>query len=117
MTQIDRLQPFDKEKRTWNIVVETAKHSRNKITYDPKIGLFKLGGVLPRGAVFPFDFGFIPQTRADDGDPIDVLLLMDEPAFAGCVVATRLIGVIEAEQLERGARKPVRNDRIIAVAD
>jgi inorganic pyrophosphatase len=72
--------------------------------------------VLPAGAVFPFDFGFVPSTQAEDGDPIDVLLLMDEPAFTGCVIKARLIGVIEAEQTESSG-ETVRNDRLIAVAD
>jgi inorganic pyrophosphatase len=71
-------------------------------------------GVLPKGAVFPFDFGSIPGTVAEDGDPRDVLLLMDEPAFTGCLVEARLIGVIEAEQTEKG--KTERNDRLVAVA-
>src|SRR4029079_9950460 len=71
-------------------------------------------GVLPAGAVFPYDFGFIPKTRGGDGDPLDVLVLMDEPAFTGCLVACRLLGVIEAEQTEKG--KTERNDRLIAVA-
>jgi inorganic pyrophosphatase len=63
---------------------------------------------------FPFDFGFIPSTKADDGDPIDVLVLMDGPGIAGAVVEVRLLGVIEAE--ERDGGKPVRNDRLVAVA-
>jgi inorganic pyrophosphatase len=65
--------------------------------------------------VFPYDFGFLPQTLAPDGDPIDVLLLMDEPAFPGCLVPSRLIGVIEGEQLD--GKKKIRNDRLVAVAD
>jgi len=64
--------------------------------------------------VFPFDFGFLPATVGGDGDPLDVLLLMDEPAFVGCLVQGRAIGVIEAEQTEDG--KTMRNDRLIAVA-
>ena len=64
---------------------------------------------------FPDDFGFLPQTRADDGDAIDVLLLMDEPAFPGCLVKARLIGVIEGEQLD--GKKKIRNDRLVAVAE
>lgn len=69
---------------------------------------------MPLGASFPFDFGFIPNTKGEDGDPLDVLLLMDEPAFPGCLIPSRLIGVIEAEQAEDG--KTERNDRLIAVA-
>ena len=98
-----------------NVIIETPKGSRNKYNYDEKLGLFKLGGVLPSGASFPFDFGFVPSTVGGDGDPLDVLVLMDEPAFAGCLVRTRLVGVIEAEQTERDG-ETTRNDRLIGVA-
>jgi inorganic pyrophosphatase len=97
-----------------NVIIETPKGSRNKFNYDEKRGLYKLGGVLPAGAIFPFDFGFVPATVGGDGDPLDVLLLMDEPVFVGCLVEARLGGVIEAEQTEDG--NTVRNDRLIAVA-
>jgi len=107
------LTPFDKDNNL-NVVIETPQGSRNKFEYDEELGIFKLGGVLPMGAVFPFDFGFVPATLAEDGDPIDVLLLMDEPVFTGCLVPSRLIGVIEAEQTQEG--KTERNDRLIAVA-
>ena len=73
-----------------------------------------LDGILPAGAIFPFDFGFVPSTIGEDGDPLDVLVLMDAAAFTGCIVPSRLIGVIEAEQTENG--KTFRNDRLIAVA-
>jgi inorganic pyrophosphatase len=108
------LPPFD-EDETLNAVIETPKGSRNKFDYDEKHGLFKLGGVLPAGSVFPFDFGFVPSTLGEDGDPLDVLVLMDEPVFAGCLVPARLIGVLEAEQTEN--EKTEKNDRLIAVAD
>jgi inorganic pyrophosphatase len=71
--------------------------------------------VLPSGAVFPFDFGFVPSTIGGDGDPLDVLVLMDEPAFTGCLLTARVIGVIEASQTEREG-ETTRNDRLIAVA-
>jgi len=64
---------------------------------------------------FPYDFGFLPRTLAGDGDPIDVLVLMDEPAFPGVLVPSRLIGVIEGEQVD--GKKRIRNDRLVAVAD
>ena len=98
-----------------NVVIETPKGSRNKYNYDEKLRLFKLGGVLTSGAVFPFDFGFVPSTLGGDGDPLDVLVLMDEPAFAGCLVRVRPVGVIEAEQTERDGETE-RNDRLVAVA-
>jgi inorganic pyrophosphatase len=102
--------------RLLRVIIETPQGSRNKFDYDPELGLFKLGGVLPAGAVFPFDFGFVPSTTGGDGDPLDVLVLMDEAAFTGCLVEARLLGVIEAEQTERDG-ETTRNDRLVAVAD
>jgi inorganic pyrophosphatase len=113
-TPFAELAAFDAESGDLNIVIETPKGSRNKYTYDEKRGIFKLGGILPLGAVFPFDFGYVPSTTGGDGDALDVLVLMDEPAFPGCLVSGRLIGVIEAHQTEDG--KTTRNDRLIAVA-
>jgi inorganic pyrophosphatase len=98
-----------------NVIIETPKGSRNKYNYDEETGLFRLGGVLPAGASFPFDFGFVPSTLGGDGDPLDVLVLMDEPAFPGCLVHVRLVGAVEAEQTERGG-ETTRNDRLIGVA-
>src|SRR5246127_5174453 len=100
---------------TFQVIIETPKASRNKYRYDPKQGIFTLSKVLPEGMVFPYDFGFLPQTMAPDGDPIDVLLLMDEPAYPGVVVRSRLIGVIEGEQID--GKKRNRNDRLLAVAE
>src|ERR687890_676572 len=114
MTNLLNLKAFHDEGEL-NVVIETPKGSRNKYDYDERLGLFKLGGVLPSGASFPFDFGFVPSTLGGDGDPLDVLVLMDEPAFAGCLVRVRLVGVIEAEQTERDG-ETTRNDRLIAVA-
>lgn len=111
----ETLPPFDPDDNTLNAVIETPKGSRNKFDYEPKRGLFKLGGVLAAGMSFPFDFGFVPGTRGDDGDPLDVLVLMDEPAFAGCLVPARLIGVIEADQTEQNGHTD-KNDRLVAVA-
>jgi len=97
------------------VVIETPKGSRNKYAFDPELRTFKLKKVLPEGMVFPHDFGFIPSTKAEDGDPLDVLILMDQPAFPGCVIDARLVGVIEGEQSEEG--KTTRNDRLIAVCN
>jgi inorganic pyrophosphatase len=109
-----QLEPF-KDDDTLHVIIETPKGSRNKFKFDPSRGLFELGSVLPAGAVFPFDFGFVPGTKADDGDPMDVLVLMDEPAFPGCLIRSRLIGVIEAHQVERDGTE-TENHRLIAVA-
>jgi inorganic pyrophosphatase len=110
-----KINPFDPENhKTVHVVIETPKGSRNKFKYEPDLGIFTLSKVLPEGMVFPYDFGFIPCTKAEDGDPIDVLLLMDEPVFPGCAVPSRLIGVLEAEQKEDGQKE--RNDRLLAVS-
>ncbi len=105
---------LDKKNRVCRVVIETPKGRRNKFDYDPRLEAFTLGGLLPEGLSFPFDFGFVPSTVADDGDPIDVMVLMDEPAHVGCVLRVRLIGVIEAEQTDDG--KTTENDRLIGVA-
>ncbi|HEY7087459.1 MAG TPA: inorganic diphosphatase [Tepidisphaeraceae bacterium] len=111
---LEALKPFDRKDKKWNVIIETPKSSQNKYDFDPDSGAFELGSVMPEGMTFPYDFGFLPSTLGDDGDPLDVLLLMDAPAFPGCVIPARLIGVIEARQTEDGG-KPERNDRIVAV--
>jgi inorganic pyrophosphatase len=108
------LPPFDSKSGNLNVVVETPRGCRNKYAFDFDVGGYKLKAVLPNGAVFPFDFGSIPGTQGDDGDPLDVLLLMDEPVFPGCLVEARILGVIEAEQTKD--EETERNDRLIAVA-
>ena len=72
-----------------------------------------LGGLLPEGMMFPFDFGFIPSTLGEDGDPLDIMVLMDAPAHVGCLIDVRIIGVIMAEQIEDG--KTESNDRLLGV--
>jgi len=110
-----QLNPFKKgEKGVIHAVIETPAGSRNKFKYDEELGVYSLSGVLPQGMMFPHAFGFIPRTKAADGDPEDVLVILDEPVFPGCVVPSRLVGVIEAQQTEDG--KTERNDRLIAVA-
>jgi inorganic pyrophosphatase len=112
-TQTSPLPVDDHDPALVRVVVETPKGSRNKYVFEPRERIFRLKKVLPAGMAFPFDFGFIPATLADDGDPIDVLVLMDEPAFPGCVVKCRLVGVIEGEQTQ--GKRTKRNDRVLAV--
>jgi inorganic pyrophosphatase len=97
------------------VIIETPKGCRNKYSFDAEQKIFVLKAALPAGMVFPYDFGFLPRTLADDGDPIDVLVLMDEPAFPGCALMARLIGVIEGEQTS--GKETTRNDRLVAVAE
>jgi inorganic pyrophosphatase len=108
------LKAFDADnKQLLRVIIETPKGSRNKFAFNQEERIFELKKVLPAGMGFPYDFGFVPSTKADDGDPVDVLVLMDEPAFAGCILSCRPIGVIEGEQGEK--KKKERNDRIVAV--
>lgn len=109
-----RPNEWNAKNRLCKAIIETPKGRRNKFDYDPEFRMFKLGGLLPEGMAFPFDFGFIPSTLADDGDPLDVMVLMDEPAHVGCLLDVRIIGVIEAQQVEKG--KTEENDRLMAVA-
>lgn len=113
-----RLKPVDADdKQMLRVVIETPKGSRNKFAFNHDEHVFELKKVLPAGMTFPYDFGFVPSTEADDGDPVDVLVLMDEPAFPGCVLKCRPIGVIEGEQQDSKdkEKEKIRNDRIVAV--
>jgi inorganic pyrophosphatase len=105
---------LDEKAAACRAVVETPKSGRGKYDYDPKIRAFRLKTMLPDGMSFPLDFGFIPSTLAEDGDPTDVMILNDEPSPMGALLDVRLIGVIEAEEEEGG--KAERNDRLLAVA-
>jgi len=110
-----RVPPKQRNSARVNVIVETPAGSRNKFKYDEALDRFVLNKRLPRGARFPFDFGFIPGTRAEDGDPLDVLIVDDESCPQGAVVTVRLLGTLEFDQTERGTT--VRNDRLIGMAE
>jgi len=97
------------------VIVDTPMGSRYKYKFDERRGVYLLHKALPLGAAFPFDFGYIPGTLADDGDAVDVIVLGEEPTFIGCHVPVRLLGVIEAKQTEK--RRTIRNDRLVAVPE
>jgi inorganic pyrophosphatase len=111
---LDGLPAFHRAGRI-NAVIETPRGSRNKFAFDAESGAFRLGKQLPAGAVFPFDFGFVPSTLGDDGDPIDVLVLLETATFPGCVVRSRVIGVIDGRQTGRSGGQ-TDNPRVVAVA-
>jgi|SRR5438105_5052536 len=115
MKLLRKLKPFDRKPGKLNVVIDTPKGCRNKYAFDFNVNGYVLKTVMPKGILFPFDFGSIPGTLGQDGDPLDALVLMDEPAFCGCLVQSRLVGVIEAIQKKKN-RKTERNDRLIAVA-
>src|SRR6201993_3909886 len=105
---------LDVKKGVCRAIVETPQGSRNKFDYDPESNLFMLGGLLPEGMVFPFDFGFVPSTLGDDGDPLDALVLMDAPTHVGCLVEGRVRGGIAGRKTEDGKKE--ENDRLLAAA-
>jgi inorganic pyrophosphatase len=104
----------DPQTRELRVVIDTPAGSRNKYKFDEPTGLFRIARVLPQGMAFPADFGSVPGTLAEDGDPLDVLVLAQAPTFPGCLTHVRLIGELQATQREGGKR--VRNSRLIAVA-
>jgi inorganic pyrophosphatase len=110
-----RLSPRADESGLVNVIIDTPRGSANKYKYDEQLEIFKISRVLPAGMHFPHDFGSVPGTRAEDGDPLDVLVLLDSPSFAGCLVTARLIGGLHVEQFEK--RRKIRNDRLIAVPE
>lgn len=83
---LTELETYQKTSGDVNVIIETPHGSKNKLKYEPDDGVFSLHKSLPAGAVFPYDFGFVPSTVAEDGDPLDVLVLMDEPIFPGNLV-------------------------------
>src|SRR5438067_2149875 len=115
-TGLSALEATDPETGLVNVVIDTPRDSRCKYRYDEKAHVFRLGKLLPLGARFPYAFGFVPGTLGEDGDPLDVLVILDEPLFVGCVAPVRLIGVLQAEQTEKSG-ETVRNDRLIGVVE
>ena len=96
LTNPVRLSPRDPDDpKVVQVIIETPKGSRNTYAFDCEQRIFELKKVLPAGMAFPYDFGFVPSTVAEDGDPTDVLVLMDEPAFPGCILRCRPVGIIE----------------------
>lgn len=99
----------DKAPEVVNVVVEIPLQSINKYEYDKKLGVFRLDRNLYSPVHFPGDYGFLPSTLSLDGDPLDVLVLVDSPSFSGCVMEVRPIGVLE--MLDQG----IHDEKILAV--
>jgi inorganic pyrophosphatase len=105
------LSPFD-EQHNLRVVVETPRGANIKIKFDENLGCFSLSRILPLGVAYPYDFGFVPQTLAQDGDPLDVMVLIDAVTYPGVVISCRPLGALQVE--ERGLRgRP--NHRLVAV--
>jgi inorganic pyrophosphatase len=100
---LSRLPIVDASSGDVTAVIETPKGSPNKFDYHDGVAAFWLAGVMPEGTTFPYDFGFVPSTLAEDGDSLDVLVFLDAPVVVGCVLTVRLIGVVEAKQRKRAS--------------
>ncbi|CAL1517818.1 inorganic diphosphatase [Chitinophaga sp. MM2321] len=96
------------------VVIETPKGSTEKYDFDKKAGYYKLSKILPAGMIFPYDFGFIPRTKGQDGDPLDMIVISEFKSFPGCMMDCRLLGAIKAEQ-GRSGDKLIRNDRYLSI--
>jgi inorganic pyrophosphatase len=94
-----------------NVLIEIAGGSKNKYEYDKDLQAFALDRVLYSSVKYPYDYGFVPNTLADDGDPLDGIVMMDEPTFPGCVIAARPIGMLE--MIDGGDR----DEKILCVPD
>ncbi len=114
MTNFTKL-PTWADKTHIHAVVETPRGSRCKLEFDPQLRVFTLAKPLLIGLTYPYDWGFIPSTKADDGDPLDVLVIYDAATYPGLVLRCRPIGVLEVLQIAKGEKE--RNDRIFAVPD
>jgi inorganic pyrophosphatase len=116
MTEKHKTRKPNDDAKPVEVIVETPRGCRNKYKFDEETGSMKLSKVMPEGMVFPYDFGFFPNTKGEDGDPIDVMVLSDEPTFPGCQIDCRLIGLIRAEQKNANGKQN-RNDRLVAIAE
>jgi len=109
------IAPFDDD-GALRVVVESPRGSRMKLDYDPELRAFTISRELPLGIAYPFDWGFIPGTRGDDGDPLDALVIHHQPTYPGVVLPCRILGMVKIEQREQGSTrgKPEVNNRIVA---
>jgi inorganic pyrophosphatase len=114
MTNYLKLPTWADKKHVY-AVVETPRGSHAKLRFDPKLGVFTLAKSLLAGLTYPYDWGFIPSTKADDGDPLDVLIIHDAATYPGLVLKCRPIGVLEVIQTAKAKKE--RNDRIFVVPD
>lgn len=94
-----------------NVLIEIPGGSKNKYEYDKELEAFALDRVLYSSVKYPYDYGFVPNTLADDGDPLDGMVIIDEPTFPGCIIAARPIGMLE--MIDGGDR----DEKILCVPD
>ncbi|HWE23566.1 MAG TPA: inorganic diphosphatase [Myxococcales bacterium] len=106
--------PYQDDDGTLRAVVEVPKGSRVKTKWEPELGAMVVGRPLPAGLAYPFDWGFIPGTIAEDGDPLDALILCeDASSWPGVVVPVRAVGLLRIDQ--KGTKGRQRNDRLVTI--
>ena len=88
-----------------HVVVKTPRGSSAKLKFDPKLKVFTLSKALILGLTYPYDWGFIPSTKGEDGDPLDVLIMHDAATAPGMVLNCKIIGVLEVLQSEKGRKR------------
>src|SRR3954447_13104020 len=110
MSDLQKLPTRDKSGDV-HVVVETPRGSAAKLEFDPELQVFTLSKSLILGLTYPYDWGFIPSTKGEDGDPMDALVLHEAATAPGLVLRCKIIGVLEVLQSEKG-KKDVRNDRL-----
>lgn len=114
-----RLPPFARQDgvAVLHVVVESPSGATAKIKLEPSVGAFLLSRPLPLGLAYPFHWGFVPGTRAEDGDPVDALVLPDATAYPGLVIPARPLAVVRLEQRRKQGDGRERNDRLVCVGE
>jgi inorganic pyrophosphatase len=107
--------PHSSEQGILHVIVESPAGATSKIKWEPELGTFALSRPLPLGVAYPHDWGFVPGTRAADGDPLDALVLSQGSSYPGVLLRCRAIGIVELEQNRKTGGGRERNDRVVAV--
>jgi inorganic pyrophosphatase len=112
---LHKLPTFSKDKDIFHVVVESPRGSAIKLKYSPTLGAMSVSRPLATGLIYPCDWGFVPSTKADDGDPVDAALYWDVASYPGVVIPCRALALIKVEQNRADGKGRARNDRILAL--